>query len=85
MVDSTLLRILGKPKVIDGLDHMVAWDVRNNRAYITYVDKEGELHDLQGEDGEILTFKSELGAHVYLIELRVERHGKADTSWKNLE
>ena len=61
---------------------MVAWDSQLNRAVITYVEDD-ELRDLNDQNGNEMTFGSELDAHRYLSGLWLEKHGEEDT-WRTI-
>ena len=80
MPDTFVLSILSRPRTIGDKDYMVAWDSQLNRAVITFVEDE-ELRDLNDQNGNEMTFGSELDAHRYLNGLWMEEHGEEDT-WK---
>lgn len=84
MVDPFVLTMLSRPKTIDGVEYMVAWDSKRNCATILVIDDEAKLRDYVNEDGEEVTFKCELDAHRYLIGLKVEKDGDIDKSWRDL-
>ena len=87
MPDMFIDRIMNKPLRIGSRTYHVAWDSKENRALIVFVEDPEDLmteyvpqlEDLVDSDGKEMTFSTELDAHRYLTGLYMESEG---VSWK---
>jgi hypothetical protein len=73
MVDTAVLAWLSNGMTVDGVEYFVTWDCQRNCAIITYpysTDEVQKLAELYAEDGAELTFRCELDAHRYLVDMK---------------